>query len=61
VAALPPCSQRLPHALLVRSLLWEGEGACANGHWRRFRGAVPRPVLDVSCAARAEAASRLSD
>ena len=58
---LSSCSRRLPHALLVRSLLWEGEGARANGHGRRFRGAVPRPGLDVSCAARAEAVSRLSD
>jgi hypothetical protein len=54
-------TQRLPHALLVRSLLWEGEGARANGHGRRVRGAVPRPGLDVSYAARAEAVSRLSD
>jgi hypothetical protein len=55
-----PCTRRLPRTLLVRSLLWEREGARANGPSRRWRGAVPRPGLDVSCAARAAAVARLS-
>jgi hypothetical protein len=56
VAALPPCSPRLPHTLLVRSLLWAEEGTRANGHGRRLRGAVP--VLDWT--SRAPPAPRLS-